>query len=127
MKVLILSCATGEGHNSAARAMHEVFISRNIECDIVDTTGFGGEKSRKIVANSYNSIVRKSPASFGVIYKIGDKYSSTKMPSPVYFANTLYAKKLSAFITENGYDIAIWLSWIKINIFINHLSCCQEI
>ena len=36
MKILILSCNTGEGHNSAAKAIREYFLSNNDECDIKD-------------------------------------------------------------------------------------------
>lgn len=36
MKVLILSCNTGTGHNSVARALQERFVSRGDECIIQD-------------------------------------------------------------------------------------------
>lgn len=37
MRVLILSCATGEGHNSAAKAIWENFTMHKIQCEIIDT------------------------------------------------------------------------------------------
>ena len=36
MKVLVLSCSTGGGHNSCARYIKEEFDSFNIECDFYD-------------------------------------------------------------------------------------------
>ena len=36
MKTLILSCATGQGHNSCACAIKEYFELQGEHCDIVD-------------------------------------------------------------------------------------------
>lgn len=35
-KVLILSCGTGGGHNSAARAVREYLLEKNVEADFVE-------------------------------------------------------------------------------------------
>ena len=37
MRVLILSCNTGEGHNSCGRAIQEAFRGQGIDCEMVDT------------------------------------------------------------------------------------------
>jgi len=37
MKVLILSCNTGEGHNSAAYALHETLLGFGEESEVMDT------------------------------------------------------------------------------------------
>lgn len=34
MRVLILSCNTGEGHNSCGKAIREVFQTRGIDCEM---------------------------------------------------------------------------------------------
>ena len=36
MKVLILSCSTGGGHNSCARYIEEELKTNNIECEFKD-------------------------------------------------------------------------------------------
>ena len=36
MRIVMLSCNTGEGHNSTAKAIQEVLKSRGVECDLVD-------------------------------------------------------------------------------------------
>ena len=36
MRVLILSCNTGEGHNSCGRAIQEAFRGQGIDCEMVD-------------------------------------------------------------------------------------------
>lgn len=107
MKILILSCSTGEGHNSAAYAMQDAFTKRGAVCEVADPLGFGGSKPKRVVANTYNNIIKNTPAVFGAIYKVGSLYSSTRLPSPVYYANTLYAKRLNKYIIENGFDAVV--------------------
>ena len=45
MKVLILSTGTGEGHNSAAKAVKEQFEKRGIPCELADVLNFASEKA----------------------------------------------------------------------------------
>ena len=45
MKILILSCDTGEGHNSAAKAVEEALLSHGVECVIKDPVSFKSEKT----------------------------------------------------------------------------------
>ena len=37
MKVLILSCNTGQGHNTAGKAILETFTARGVDCTMMDT------------------------------------------------------------------------------------------
>lgn len=39
MKVLVLSCSTGGGHNTAAQAITEAFKKKHIESDFQDYLG----------------------------------------------------------------------------------------
>ena len=107
MKVLILSCNTGEGHNSAAYAIHEALRGLGEESEIVDALRFGGEKSSAIVTSSFNSVIRKVPGAFGFVYKAGDIFSSTKITSPVYYINALYGKNLFEYVEEGRFDAVV--------------------
>lgn len=107
MKLLVLSCDTGEGHNSAARAITEELERRGLDYTQADPLSFGRKKTAGIVAASYNGIIKKAPAAFGMIYRVGDLYSSAGLTSPIYFANSLYAGHLEHYITENGFDAVI--------------------
>ena len=40
MKVLILSCNTGEGHNSAGRALSDYFTRRGVACEMLNALNF---------------------------------------------------------------------------------------
>lgn len=107
MKVLILSCSTGEGHNSAAYAVSEALEKRGADCLLSDPVGFQSERAKKLVASAYNNLIKKVPAAFGVIYKAGAWYSGTALPSPIYYANSQYAEKLHAYIEEERFDAVV--------------------
>ena len=104
MKVLILSCDTGQGHNSAARAVFEAFDRRGNVCEMFDPLTLGRKKSAHIVSATYSGMLRKAPAVFGVLYRAGDIYSSTGITSPIYRANTHYADSLREYITSNSFQ-----------------------
>ena len=44
LKVLILSCNTGQGHNSAGKALFECFTHSGIPCEMKDALSFAGGK-----------------------------------------------------------------------------------
>ncbi len=107
MKILILSCNTGQGHNSAAYAVEEALQKRNIDCTVIDPLTFGKKKTAGIVSATYTGIMKKMPRAFGVLYKVGDLYSSTGLVSPVYRANAHYSEKLEKYILEGGFSAVI--------------------
>ena len=104
MKLLILSCNTGEGHHSAALAVQEALNARGVPNDIMDPLSSVGEATRKRVCELYNSIIRNMPKAFGLIYRAGELVDDALPGSPVYFANSLYASRLLDCIREGGYD-----------------------
>lgn len=105
MKVLILSTGTGEGHNSAAKAVKEQFDKNNIPCVMADALDFASEKAAKYGRKVYIWSTEKKV--FGGAYKAGRAISSSRHKSPVYYANTLYAGKLYDYITQNGFDTVV--------------------
>ena len=107
MKILVLSCSTGEGHNSAAKAVIEALVSCGVECELLDPIIFKSEKRMKFVANLYNSCISKMPWFFGIVYKAGQLYDASPLPSPVAYANSKYAKPLSEYVIAGGYDAVI--------------------
>lgn len=107
MRVLLLSCNTGQGHNTAAGALYEELQRRDIPCECKDALLFGGEKTSKAVSRSYTGIAVKAPAAFGLIYQVGKAYSRTRLRSPVYLANKLYAKDLRQYILQQQFDTVI--------------------
>lgn len=106
-KILLLTCGTGEGHNSAASAVAEALHARGVETVRRDPVSFAGEKAKKAVSGAYNGIIRRTPKMFGAIYKAGEAVDRVRFRSPVYYANTLYAKKLAAYILEEKFDAVV--------------------
>lgn len=106
-KILILTCSTGEGHNSAARAVETALKNRGAECLIRDPVSFQSQRMTRLVSNLYNGTIRRTPRLFGAVYKLGDLYSSSKLPSPIYWANSKYAKNLKEYILENGFTAVV--------------------
>ena len=62
MKILILSCNTGEGHNSAGKAVMEAALLRGHEVEFMDLMLLGGKTVSHMVGGAYISIVSLLPA-----------------------------------------------------------------
>ena len=107
MKVLILSCNTGQGHNQAGRAIHEKLLERGVECEFVDTLSLVGQKTSDVVSNTYVSMTTHTPQLFHLLYKAGGAISNTRVKSPVYWANKLYREKLLTYLLENRVDAVV--------------------
>lgn len=107
MKVLILSCNTGEGHNSAARALSGHLISEGFECTVTDTLSLVGKNISQMVSDLYLYSTRTSL--FKYVYKIGMSISISleKFKSPVYHWNSFYASRLQQYIEEGRFDAVV--------------------
>lgn len=50
MRVLILTCNTGGGHNAVAAALHDSLQRCGASCDVMDGLGFISKKASKFVS-----------------------------------------------------------------------------
>ncbi len=107
MKVLILSCGTGGGHNSAAFAIKEELDRRNIECEFREYLELVNDKVKKHVNNLYIKSTYRNGKVFKVVYRLGELYGRTKIKSPVYALNSFSKRKLYEYIQENRFDYVI--------------------
>lgn len=107
MKILILSCSTGGGHNAAAKAVKEQLEYEGHEAVMLDPFSLAGEKTAKRVGNAYIRVAGRLPRFFGFIYKLGGSISSSRRKSPVYYANTLMVRRLKAYLDENHFDAVV--------------------
>lgn len=105
--ILLLSCSTGEGHNHAARAIAEELERRGIPYAAADPIAFRSKRASKLAASAYSRMIQKVPGTFNALYKMGNLYSSTGRRSPVYWANSLCARSLSAYIAQQGFSAVI--------------------
>ena len=81
-KYLILTCSTGEGHNSAARAVRAALEEEGVACEQKDPVSFKSERARKFISSFYNTMIRYKPAAFGKMYRIGGVYDASRLPPP---------------------------------------------
>ena len=106
MKVLILSCNTGGGHNSAALAARDAFIQAGHEAEFVDLFSIASKKLSGRVSRAYLFSTRL-PFLFHLAYWAGKKVSRPGRQSPVYAANTLHAGHLYRYLQEHPCDIIV--------------------
>ena len=75
MSTLILTCNTGEGHNSCAKAIKEVYDSHGEPCEIVDALIFVSEWFSGFAHRVHTSMYQKHPKVFKVGYVFTQKHN----------------------------------------------------
>ena len=83
MKVLILSCKTGGGHDAAGMALKEELESRGHQGIMLDYLVLAGQKVSNAVEDVYVNTVKKTPHVFGAVYNIGMAVSRITRKSAV--------------------------------------------
>ena len=108
MKVLILSCNTGQGHNSSGKAIMAEFEKKNIECKLLDSLAFSSEMTSNVITKFHTRCVMHAPKLFAVGFKTAELIDEKSLKySPCYVANATYAEELYSYICEEGYDTII--------------------
>lgn len=107
MKILIISCSTGGGHNACAKYILEELKNNNIEAEFKDFYDIVNKKAKKLSEKLYLSTLNGNGKIFKVVYKLGELYSKTKLKSPIYSVNKLHKKKLYNYIIQNKIDLVI--------------------
>lgn len=103
MRILLLSCNTGGGHNSAAAAIRSYCEQRGIECDTRDALLFVSKPHSEVISNGHVYIYRHLPQLFGIGYRFEEKHQ----PRFLYDQMALGAKKFAAYLGDHSYDAII--------------------
>lgn len=74
MKALILTCNTGQGHNSVTRAVAQAFSLHDIQCDSVDSLSFISEYASQVIGNWHTRLYRYLPKVSDAGYKIAESH-----------------------------------------------------
>lgn len=107
-KVLILSCNTGEGHNSCARAIQEAFDERGIDCKIEDALRFVSPRISKLISGLHVWIYRKHPRLFRFAYRFSEKHPEMFNEKSIMYGLLAYGcDPLASCIIDGKYDIVI--------------------
>lgn len=107
MNVLILSCNTGEGHNSAGKAIKYYFEQNGDVCYMADAIAFRSETISKLVADGHVFIYTKTPKMFDVIYNGAELFSkkeSSKHDSVIFTLLAKGAEKLYEYLIEHNIE-----------------------
>lgn len=114
-KVLLLSCGTGAGHNSAAYAIEYNLKSKGIFCETKDIGEFKSKKTVEKVNGIYAKVIRKTPNLFGAVFAMGMAYDKLHLPSPIYPIYAKYADALYNYIKEKGFTRVICTHFFAMN------------
>lgn len=105
MRTLILSCNTGEGHNSCAKAIQETYAAHGETCDIVDALQFISKRASQFISDWHSRIYRHAPKLYKAGYHTAEERTSVfREGTTVYRYLTSGSEKLYHFILDGGYD-----------------------
>lgn len=103
MSTLILTCNTGEGHNSCAKAIKEVYDARGEPCEITDALVFVSEWFSGFAKRVHTSMYQKHPKVFRVGYDFTQKHNgpTTAKGSIPYRILRTGVERLHDYIIKN--------------------------
>lgn len=108
MATLILTCSTGQGHNSCAKAIKEYYDSQGEPCVIEDALGFVSKNLSRVICWGHVTMYRHFHGLFQIGYRYSEKHSGMfREKSGIYKLLTLGTDKIRRMITEGSYDQVI--------------------
>jgi len=108
VRVLILSCNTGEGHNSCAKAIKEVFDTKGEVCVIEDALRFISTKASRFISWGHVFVYRNLPWLFNWGYRFTEKHTGVfREKNMMYNFFGKGADELYKFIARGTYDAVI--------------------
>lgn len=107
MRVLLLSSNTGEGHNSAAKAIMEVLEARGVTCEIRDALACLSPGFSKFICNWHIRLYKYAPRLWDMGYKAFERASGPDETSLVCELLAMGAKRLWETVMEGDYDAVI--------------------
>lgn len=103
MKVLILTCNTGSGQNSAAAAIKEYFENRSVVCNIVNALDFLPKPTADLISKGHEFAYKYAPRLYGARYRINEKIPQTI----AYEQNSKGVDKLCQTLFSGNYDAVV--------------------
>lgn len=108
MRILILSCSIGGGHDACARAVSDEMTERGNECVTRDALRFVFRGLPTVFSRSHVWVYRHTPALFGKVYRFGETHPASFRQGTLF--RRLFrrgTKKLGAYLREGGFDTVI--------------------
>ena len=108
MRVLILSCNTGGGHNACGEAIRQVFEAAGDTCVSADALQFTSNKLSKFVSWGHTTMYRRIPKLFRFGYGYAENHPKMmREDAAVVKLLTGGAEQLHSFLVTDGYDAVI--------------------
>ena len=108
MRVLILTCNTGGGHNAVAAALAESFRRLGVSCDRADGMSFISQKASRFVSKWHTRFYRRYPKLYKAGYMSAENDAeSNDRDNPVYRYMARGARRLDRAIQDGGYDAVV--------------------
>ena len=108
MKVLILSCNTGAGHNACARALQEVLNERHVPCEIRDALAFVSKSVSNLISQGHIWLYKNMPRLWAEGYSYAEKHPQTMDDESAAFRLLAQgATRLRTCIENQGYTHVI--------------------
>lgn len=108
MRILILSCNTGAGHNSCARAIREAAERRGDRCDVADALRFISDGTSRFISNWHVRLYRYFPKINGGAYRYAQDHPGIlRERNGASRLMGVSLRKLRRFIVDGGYDTVI--------------------
>ena len=106
--VIILSCSTGQGHNSCAEAIREYLEKKNITCTVCDSLRFISPAFARFMSWGHSFMYKHIPGLFRWGYSFNEEHRGIlKRGGPFYRLLTIGVKRLDKFLADGGYDTVI--------------------
>lgn len=107
-KVILLSCSTGQGHDSCAKAIQEYFELQGVHCDIRDSLEFISPKFASFMSKGHSFMYRKVPRLFRWGYGYGESHPKAfERNSKIYRILNTGGPRLYQALSRGGYDVVI--------------------
>ena len=108
MRVLVLSCNTGEGHNSCSAAIQECFEAQGVHCEVADALRFISKGASELFARAHVAMYRHVPGLFRHGYRFLEQHPGVfQQRTPVHRFLTVGAQRLSRYIADGGFNAVI--------------------
>ena len=108
MRCLILSCNTGAGHNSCAKAVRDTVLARGDECDIEDALRFISCRASKVISGGHVGAYRHMPKLFGKGYSYTERHRNMfKEDTVLYHYFTKASEGIYDLILTGRYDAVL--------------------
>lgn len=107
MRILMLSCNTGEGHNATARAIMEVLQQKGIECELRDALACLSPRFSKFICNWHSRLYKYAPKLSDAGYRAFEKTADPEDTTPVYEMLSLGAGKIWQMLMLGNYDAVV--------------------